>query len=59
MIPEIRKAILEVKEEPHPGHRDEFILRELKLIFGFLRNSERQYYNPKKFVRTFKDIDGS
>jgi len=29
------------------------------MIFGGLMETEKQYYNPKKFCGAFKDIDGS
>ena len=60
MIPTFRKALLEVedsnigKEQP-----EENPLHQLKMIFGGLMECEKQYYNPKRFCRAFKDIDGS
>ena len=34
-------------------------LYQIKRIFSGLMQLEKQYYNPKKFCQSFKDIDGS
>jgi hypothetical protein len=31
----------------------------MKRIFGGLMELEKQFYNPKGFLKAFKDIDGS
>lgn len=31
----------------------------MKMIFGGLMTMEKEYYNPKKFIMSFKDFDGS
>ena len=60
MIPTFRKAILEVEDSNLGKEPDEEnVLHQLKMIFGGLMEIERQYFNPKKFCRAFKDIDGS
>lgn len=60
MIPTFKKSILEVEDmfmDKEPS--DENVLYQLKMIFGGLMETEKQYYNPKKFCGAFKDIDGS
>jgi ubiquitin C-terminal hydrolase len=64
MIPCFRKALLEVDpaaENRQPGSTDpaEDVLYQVKCIFAGLMEGEKQYYNPKKFLAAFKDIDGS
>lgn len=60
MIPTFRKAILEVEDRNNEsGPEDENVLHQVKCIFGGLMEIEKQYFNPKKFCKAFKDIDGS
>ena len=39
--------------------QEENVLYQIKRIFGALQELEKQYFNPKKFCFSFKDIDGS
>ena len=60
MIPAFRKLIIEVEdrkvgEEPPEDN----VLHQVKCIFSGLMEVEKQYFNPKKFCRAFKDYDGS
>lgn len=60
MIPTFRKAIIEVedrKADEQPD--DQNVLLQVKCIFGGLMEIEKQYFNPKRFCKAFKDIDGS
>jgi hypothetical protein len=60
MIPDFRKAIIEVEDRHHDKQTpEENVLFQLKCMFGGLMEVEKQYYNPKKFCKAFKDIDGS
>jgi hypothetical protein len=60
MIPDFRKAIIEVEDRHHDQQSaEENVLFQIKCIFGGLMEVEKQYYNPKKFCKAFKDIDGS
>lgn len=60
MIPAFRKAIIEVEDRNHDQTPpEENVLYQIKCIFGGLSEVEKQYFNPKKFCRAFKDIDGS
>jgi len=59
MIPSFRKAILEVEDRNTDTMLDENVLYQVKCIFGGLMEIEKQYFNPKKFCKAFKDIDGS
>ena len=58
MIPAFRKALLEV-EDSSIEELSENPLYQMKLIFGGLMETEKQYFNPKRFCHAFKDIDGS
>jgi hypothetical protein len=60
MIPTFRKAILEVEDANYGKMSDEEnVVQQLKMIFGGLMESEREYFNPKNFCMAFKEIDGS
>ena len=59
MIPTFRKAIIEVEDQKPDTPLEENVLYQLKCIFGGLTGIEKQYYNPKRFCKSFKDIDGS
>lgn len=60
MIPAFRKAIIEVEDRNLDNQpSEENVLHQVKCIFGGLMEVEKQYYNPKKFCKAFKDIDGS
>jgi ubiquitin carboxyl-terminal hydrolase 9/24 len=60
MVPAFRKAMLEVQDS-NMGTipNSENCLYQIKKIFGALMELEKQYYNPKDFCKSFKDIDGS
>ena len=60
MIPAFRKALLEVDDPNlHSIPEEENWLQQLKLVFCGLMELEKQYFNPKKFVRALRDVDGS
>lgn len=65
MIPCFRKLLLEVdpatetRKTPSNLDPSEDVLYQVKCIFAGLMEGEKQYYNPKKFLQAFKDIDGS
>eukprot|EP00349_Pseudokeronopsis_sp_Brazil_P010679 CAMPEP_0202978554 /NCGR_PEP_ID=MMETSP1396-20130829/84929_1 /ASSEMBLY_ACC=CAM_ASM_000872 /TAXON_ID= /ORGANISM="Pseudokeronopsis sp., Strain Brazil" /LENGTH=221 /DNA_ID=CAMNT_0049717549 /DNA_START=2836 /DNA_END=3501 /DNA_ORIENTATION=+ len=60
MIPTFRKAILEVEDVRHAvDPPEENPLYQLKMIFCGLLQIEKQYFNPKRFCKAMKDIDGS
>jgi len=60
MIPAFRKAIIEVEDRSQDDQPiEENVLHQVKCIFGGLMEVEKQYFNPKKFCKAFKDIDGS
>jgi ubiquitin carboxyl-terminal hydrolase 9/24 len=59
MIPNFRKAMLEVHDSNSDSDKKENCLYQLKRIFCGLMELEKQYYNPKKFCHALKDFDGS
>ena len=60
MIPTFRKAIIEVEDRSNNEEsEEENVLHQVKCIFGGLMEVEKQYFNPKKFCKAFKDFDGS
>ena len=60
MITPFRKAMLEVEDRNALAvPQEENVLYQIKCIFGALQELEKQYFNPKKFCFSFKDIDGS
>lgn len=60
MITPFRKAMLEVEDRnPLNESEENNVLFQIKRIFGALMELDKQYFNPKKFCRAFKDIDGS
>ena len=60
MITPFRKAMLEVEDSNQMTEPEETnVIYQIKRIFGALQELEKQYFNPKKFCFSFKDIDGS
>lgn len=60
MIPAFRKLIIEVEDKQAADTPPEDnVLHQVKCIFSGLMEVEKQYFNPKKFCRAFKDYDGS
>jgi ubiquitin carboxyl-terminal hydrolase 9/24 len=60
MIPAFRKMIIEVEDRNQDQQpSEENVLFQVKCIFGGLMEVEKQYYNPKKFCKALKDLDGS
>jgi len=58
MIPSFRKAILEVEDRNNDKPQEDNVLYQIKCMFGGLMQVEKQYFNPKKFCKAFKDFDG-
>jgi hypothetical protein len=60
MIPSFRKAMLEVWDRNSSTEpKSENCLYQIKRMFAGLNQLGKQYYNPKKFCQSFKDLDGS
>ena len=59
MIPAFRKAMIEVEDRNSDTPDEENVLYHVKCIFSGLMETEKQYFNPKRFCKAFKDIDGS
>lgn len=60
MIPGFRNAILDV-ETPQDDEETplaENLMYQLQYIFASLKESAKQYVNPKDFCKAFKDWDG-
>ena len=60
MIPQFRKAILDVPDKNMAQQdKTENCLYQLKRMFVGLQHLNKQYYNPKKFCKAFKDFEGN
>ena len=61
MIPLFQNAILSLPIDPSLKEEDDNdnLLFQLEKMFYYLKNSEKQYYNPQFFVFSFKDYDGN
>ena len=59
MIPGFRNAILDVEtQEEEETPLEENLMYQLQYIFASLKESAKQYVNPKDFCKAFKDWDG-
>jgi ubiquitin carboxyl-terminal hydrolase 9/24 len=63
MISEFRDTILEIEDSSPstnpPIAKHENLLYQLKLVFGSLKISQRQYYDPRLFCYSYKDYEGN
>jgi ubiquitin C-terminal hydrolase len=67
-VPSFRYAILSADDKEkeniqksffHGNYYDDNLLHQLQKMYTFLMYSEKQAYNPKDFVASFKDFDGA
>eukprot|EP00742_Colponemidia_sp_Colp-10_P004877 GILJ01005210.1.p1 GENE.GILJ01005210.1~~GILJ01005210.1.p1 ORF type:complete len:2590 (-),score=405.82 GILJ01005210.1:174-7943(-) len=47
------------QSESQTSELEENVLYQLQTMFGALRESEKQYYNPRGFCQSFKDWEGN
>lgn len=61
MIPLFRNAILSLPLSPDMKEEEDNdnLMFQLEKMFYYLKNSEKEHYNPKSFVYSFKDYDGN
>ena len=64
MVPTFRYAIMGANDNDsiNPnlryGDQDDNLLHQLQVMFSYLNLSEKQFFEPKYFCHSFKDIDG-
>jgi len=58
MIPEFREAILAIPAKINGGDDSENLLYQFQLIMAALKNSHKQYYDPRGFCHSNKDYEG-
>lgn len=56
-IPAVRDGLLDITDDQED--RAESVLFQLQVLFGYLRVSQKQYYDTKAFCYAFKDYDGT
>eukprot|EP01130_Rhizamoeba_saxonica_P002958 TRINITY_DN1299_c0_g2_i1.p1 TRINITY_DN1299_c0_g2~~TRINITY_DN1299_c0_g2_i1.p1 ORF type:complete len:2014 (+),score=509.93 TRINITY_DN1299_c0_g2_i1:1-6042(+) len=56
LIPEFRQALLTVKDNSED--LEDSMLFQLQTLFAHLQESEKRYYDPISFCKTYKDFDG-
>jgi ubiquitin carboxyl-terminal hydrolase 9/24 len=60
MLTDFRNTILETEDVNYDKvAKQDNLLHQLKLIFGALSLSQRQYYDPRLFCYSFKDYEGN
>ena len=61
MIPLFQNAIISLPLDPNLKEEDDNdnLIFQLQKMFYYLKNSQKQHYNPKHFVFSFKDYDGN
>ena len=61
MIPLFQNAILSLPLDPNLKEEadNDNLIFQLEKMFYYLQNSEKEHYNPKHFVFSFKDYDGN
>ena len=61
MIPLFKNAILSLPLSPDLKEEEDNdnLMFQLEKMFYYLTNSEKEHYNPKSFVYSFKDYDGN
>ena len=60
MLSDFRNTILETEDLNYDKvAKQDNLLYQLKLIFGALKMSQRQYYDPRLFCYSFKDYEGN
>ena len=58
MLPVFRESILETESSAVKVDDHENLLLQFQTILGFLKRSQRQYYDPRSFCLAFKDSEG-
>ncbi len=60
MLSEFRDTILQTEDvNSDKVAKYDNLLHQLKLVFGGLKLSQRQYYDPRLFCYSFKDYEGN
>ena len=60
MIPSFRNTLLAVQDpNAEAVPKEDNVLFQVQCIFAALRESEKQYFNPRGFTHAFKDWDGN
>ncbi len=55
MMPELRRGFYEASDEVKAlPQEDKTLVREIGRMFGWLQESDRQYYDPSSFTKSFK-----
>eukprot|EP01119_Soliformovum_irregulare_P021052 TRINITY_DN6926_c0_g2_i1.p1 TRINITY_DN6926_c0_g2~~TRINITY_DN6926_c0_g2_i1.p1 ORF type:complete len:2370 (+),score=711.86 TRINITY_DN6926_c0_g2_i1:42-7151(+) len=56
LIPEFRVGAMQAQDRSQ--NRDESVLYQFQLLFAFLQESSKRYYDTSNFCATIKDMDG-
>ena len=61
MMPLFKNAILSLPIDPSLKEEDDNdnLMFQLEKMFYYLKNSQKEHYNPKSFVFSFKDYEGN
>jgi len=65
MIPYFRRGILSIdfneieKQKDTPSNLEEQVVYQLQVMFSYLKETQKQYYNPRPFTSAFKDGNGN
>jgi hypothetical protein len=65
MIPYFRRGVLSIdideieKKKEEQSNLEEQVVYQLQVMFAYLKETQKQYYNPRPFTNSFKDASGN